>query len=60
MQAGENCSCVTDQYSDPETVHDDTYFEITGSNPVKEVQGKLVDTALVVRSLQFFAYLYFS
>lgn len=42
MQASENCSCVTDQDSHPETVHNDTYFEITESNSVKDVQGQLV------------------
>jgi len=42
MQVSENCSHVTDQYSDPETVHDDTYFEVTESTAVKEVQGQLV------------------
>lgn len=42
VQASENCLCVTDQYSDPETAHNDTYFEITESNSVKEVQDQLV------------------
>lgn len=42
MQASKNCSYVTDQYLDPETVHDDAYFEITESNSVKEVQDQLV------------------
>lgn len=42
MQASDNCSCVIDQYSGPDTVHNDTYFEITESNSVKEVHGKFV------------------
>lgn len=42
VQASENCLCVTHQYSDPETAHNDTYFEITESNSVKEVQDQLV------------------
>lgn len=42
MQASETCLCVTDQYSDPETAHNDTYFEITESNSAKEVQDQLV------------------
>lgn len=42
MQASENCWCVTDQQSDPQTAHNDTYFEITESNSVKEVQDQLV------------------
>lgn len=42
VQASKNCLCVTDQYSDPETAHNDTYFEITESNSGKEVQDQLV------------------
>lgn len=42
MQASETCLHVTDQYSDPETVHNDIYFEITESNSVKEVQDQFV------------------
>lgn len=39
MQASENCSRVTDQYSDPQTVHNDTYFEIVESNSVKDTRS---------------------
>lgn len=42
MQGSETCLCVTDHYSDPETAHNDTYFEITESNSVKKVQDQLV------------------
>lgn len=42
MQARETCLCVTDQYSDPDTAHNNTYFEITESNSVEEVQDQLV------------------
>lgn len=41
-QASETCLCVTDQYPDPDTAHNDTYLEITESNSVEEVQGQLV------------------
>lgn len=62
VYASENCSCVTNQYSDPETVHGGTSFEITDSNSMEEVQGQLVlrvDIPLVFSLLQFSAYLYF-
>lgn len=42
VQASETCLHVTDQYSNPETVHNHTYFETTESNSVKEVQDQFV------------------
>lgn len=42
IQASGTCLCVTDQYSDPDTAHNGTYFEITEPNSVEEVQDQLV------------------